>query len=110
MTVFIAYISWALQDNRVGAIFNFMVFIFIFLSCLILTFILSGLAEMQSYQQESHNARSQHSSNIQESEINLDYQEFKGQSTSNFYLQISEANFEGGDDRPVSKPDFDSLD
>jgi hypothetical protein len=66
--------------------------------------------------QGSHSAHtsikqnSNHSSNIQVSEFDLNYNESDRPSILNSYLQRSEIDFSDNEEGPVNKPDFDNLD
>jgi hypothetical protein len=112
ISVFVSFIALVLNDDLVSNTFGFLTPIFIFLSCLILTLILTGLTEMQG----SHSAHtsikqnSNHSSNIQDSEFDLNYNESARPSVLNFYLQRSDIDFSDSEEGPVNKPDFDNLD
>jgi hypothetical protein len=112
ITVFVSFIALVLNDDLINTIFSFLTSIFLFISCLILTLILTGLTEMQG-SHSTHTSIKQnanHSSNIQDSETDLNYNESEQPSVLNFYLQRSEIDLSNSEEGPVNKPEFDNLD
>ena len=95
----------------INIIFGFLTAIFLFLSCLILTFILSALTEMQG----ANNTRvslkqiSNRLSDIQVSESDISYNEIARPSILDFHLQKSDIDLNDSEEGPVNKPDFDNL-